>query len=200
MRRAVLLILLTGAVALSLAALALAAIPPRSLVAKPSEMPGFANARVRLHSGDSPSAYAKNVLHVKPRKLSKEASRLARQGLREGVQELLSASQGEALSFTVVFRTAKQAKRELQLSSSEDVKAQGAAEIKQFAIPAIPGAFAFTAAEPGKPGAAGNVLFVVGRCYAVVGDSLRTGTAEQASAVPTQGGLAVYKRLEHRCG
>ena len=50
---------------------------------------------------------------------------------------------------------------------------------------------AFTTTETGKPSAAANVLFVVGHCYLVVGDYLKTGTAEQASAVPMEGGPAV---------
>jgi hypothetical protein len=202
-RRTALLAALTCAVALSLAllaALALAAIAPRSLVAKPSQLPGFSGAKVRLRSGASPSAYAKSVLQERPRQARKEAARLKREGFREGVQELLSGTQGEALSLAVVFRTAKDAKRELKVSMSADVKAQGNVEVKQFSIASIPGAFAFTASEAGKPGAAGNVLFTVGRCYLVVGDYLKTGTVEQASAVPTGGGPAVYQKVKHLCG
>jgi hypothetical protein len=202
-RRTALLAALMCAVALSLsllAALAIAAIAPRSLVAKPSQLPGFSAAKVRLRSGASPSAYAKSVLEERPRQARKEAARLKREGFREGVQELLSDSQGEALSLAIVFRTAKDAKRELKASISADVKAQGNVEVKQFSIASIPGAFAFTAAEAGKPGAAGNVLFSVGRCYLVVGDFLKTGTAEQASAVPMEGGPALYKRVKRLCG
>jgi hypothetical protein len=202
-RRTALMSALICIVALSLtglAALALAAIPPRALVATPSELPGFAAAKVKLRSGDSPSAWAKNVLKDKPAQVSKDVARLKRSGFSQGVQELLATSQAEALSFTVVFHTAKQAKHELKVSASESVKAQGKAEVKHFSIASIPGSFAFTAAEPGKPGAAGNVLFAVGRCFVVVGDAMRTGTAEQASAVPTDGGPAVYKRIKHRCG
>jgi len=202
-RRTALMSALICTVALSLAglaALALAAIPPRTLVATPSELPGFASAKVKLRSGDSPSAWAKNVLKDRPAQVSKDVARLKRSGFSQGVQELLATSQAEALSFTVVFHTAKQAKHELKVSASESVKAQGKAEVKRLSIASIPGSFAFTAAEPGKPGAAGNVLFAVGRCFVVVGDSMRTGSAEQASAVPTVGGTAVYKRIKHRCG
>lgn len=203
-RRTALLAALMCTAALSLAglaALALAAIPPRSLVATPSELPGFAAAKVKLRSGDSPRAWAKNVLEdKKPAQLSKDVAQLERTGFSQGAQELLSTPQAEALSFTVVFHTAKQARHELKVSASGSVKAQGKAEVKQFSVSSIPGAFAFTAVEPGKPGAAGNVLFAVGRCFVVVGDALRTGTAEQASAVPMDGGPAVYKRIKHRCG
>ncbi len=181
------------------AALALAALPPRSLVAKPSELPGFAGAKVTLRSGDTPSAWARRVLQDKPAQARKDIAKLKRAGFRQGAEELLSDSQGEALSLTVVFHTTKQAKRELKVSIPESLAGQGKAEIKRFSIASIPGAYAYTAVEPGKPGAAGNVLFAVGRCFVVVGDASRTGTGEQAAAVPMDGGPALYTQIKHRC-
>lgn len=203
MRRATALpvaLALTAALSLAgLAAFALAAVPPRSLVAKPSELPGFAAAKVTLHAGDTPSAWAKKVLGDKPAQARREVAKLKRAGFSEGAEELLSTSQGEALSLTAVFHTPKQARKELKVSISESIKGQGKAELKQFSIPSIRDAFAFTAVEAGKPGAAGNVLFAVGRCFVVVGDSSRTGTAEQASIVPLDGGAALYKQIKHGC-
>lgn len=199
MRRATLLLSITCAVALSLAALAFAATPLRSLVATPSDLPGFSAAKVELHLASSPSVYAKKVLRAPARATSKEISRLKREGFREGVQELLHGTQGEALSLAIVFRTAKDAKRELSRNMSADVKQQGKAEVKQITVASIPGAFAFTASEAGAPGAAGNALFAVGHCFIVVGDSLREGTAEQAGAVPLEGAPAVYEKVKHLC-
>lgn len=181
------------------AALALAALPPRSLVAKRSELPGFAGAKVTLRSGDTPGAWARRVLQDKPAQARKDIAKLKRAGFSQGAEELLSDSQGEALSLTVVFHTTKQAKRELKVSIPESLAGQGKAEIKRFSIASIPGAYAYTAVEPGKPGAAGNVLFAVGRCFVVVGDASRTGTGEQAAAVPMDGGPALYTQIKHRC-
>ena len=179
---------------------AASAIPPSSLIAHPSEMPGFAGAKVRLHSATTASRYAKLVLHDSSREARKEVPKLRRQGFREGVQELLSGSRGEALSSAVVFHSPAAARHELKASIAQSVKAQGgSAAIKRFTVAAIPGAFAFSATEAGHPGGAANVLFATGRCFFVLGDSLKSAPPAQLSVAPTAGATALYGRVKSLC-
>jgi hypothetical protein len=189
------------ALALSAPAVAAAAIAPTSLVAHANELPGFGEANIKLKSATSPSRYVKLVFEEKGGEARKEVARLKHKHFREGVQELLSIRHGEALSLALVFGSARIAQQELKKSSSETVKAQGKAVVDPFTVPAIPGAFAFTAAEANRSGVAANVLFATGRCYFVVGDSLEgvAVTREQASAAPAAGATALYARVKSLC-
>jgi hypothetical protein len=188
------------AIAASCAPAAASAIPPASLIAHPSEMPGFAGAKVRLHSATTASRYARVVLHDSSREARREVPKLRRQGFREGVQELLSGSQGEALSSAVVFHSPAAARHELKASIAQSVKAQGgSAAIKRFTVAAIPGAFAFSATEAGHPGGAANVLFATGRCFFVLGDALKSAPPAQLSVAPTAGATALYGRVKSLC-
>lgn len=187
--------------ALSVPAVAAAAIAPASLVAHPAELPGFLEANVKLKSATSASRYVKLVLGEKGSEARKEVASLKRKHFREGVQELLSIRNGEALSLAIVFGSARTAKQELKNASSETTKAQGKAVVERFPVPAIPGSFAFTAAEANQSSVAANVLFAVGRCYFLVGNSLGgvAVTREQASAAPAAGATAVYSRAKSLC-
>ena len=190
---------LACAVALSAPALALAALPPASLVARASDLPGFATAKSKLQSATSAYRYARVLLGERPRQARSEGSRLKREGFREGVQELLSGPQGEALSAAVVFSSARAAEREFKSSLDEGIRAQRGAKVKRFKLAAIPGSAGFSAVEPGNSAAAANVLFATGRCFFVVGDSLRNATPEQASSAPVAGAGALYQRVAGVC-
>ncbi len=177
------------------------AIAPSSLIAHPGELPGFAGAKERLRSATSASRYAKVVLRDSSREARKEVARLKREGFREGVQELLSGSQGQALSSAVVFRSPARAQHELKASIAEAVKAQGSSAIvKRFTVAAIPGSFGFSATEAGHPGGAANVLFASGRCFFIVGNALDDGAPEQLSTAPVAGATALYQRVTSLCG
>jgi len=200
MKRVALVTILTVALASCLAGVALAKLAPHPLVARRSELPGFTSGTVHLRSTTSPSVYAKSILGEGPKMAAKEVAGLKRKGFREAVRELIGTAGGdEALSLALVFGTRKAAHKELEGSIASSVKAQGSAEVKDFTISSIPGAFGFVASEAGHSGAVGNVLFAVGRCFFVVGDSLHTGTPEQAAAAPSSGSLAVFGRAKHLC-
>jgi hypothetical protein len=187
--------------ALALPAPAAAEIAPTSLVAHAGELPGFGEANIKLKSASSAARYVKVVFGEKGSEARKEAARLKRKHFREGVQELLSIRNGEALSLALVFGSARSAKQEFKESRSETVKAQGKAVVEPFAVPAIPGSFAFTATEGNESSVAANVLFATGRCYFVVGNSLEgvAVTREQASAAPIAGASALYSRVKSLC-
>ncbi len=178
---------------------AAAAIPPASLVAHPADLPGFATDRSTLRSATSASRYVKVVLGERSREARSEVARLSRWGFREGVQELVTGPQGEALSAAVVFGSARAAERELKTSLSESVKAQGRAILKRFSVAAIPGSAAFSAIEHGTSSPAANVLFSTGRCFFIVGNSLRNSTPEQADSAPIAGATALYQRVQRLC-
>jgi hypothetical protein len=198
-RKTAFLVSLGCGIAVSAPAFAAAAIPPASLVLAPSELPGFAGAKIKLRSGTSASSYAKVVLEEKPREVRKEVVTLKRERFREGVQELLTSGQGEALSLALVFASARAAQKEFKARRSEAVKAQGRAKVKRFTVAAIPGSFGFSASEPGHPYAAANVLFATGRCYFLVGNSLRNETPEQATTAPIAGATVLYQRVSSLC-
>jgi len=179
--------------------LAVGAIAPSSLVATPAELPGFATAKPKLRSATTASKYAKEVLEDSPAEALKEVASLEHKGFREGVQELLSGAHGEALSLAVVFASAGAARRELKSGLSADIKAQGKATIKRFTVAAVPGASGFGVSEAGMPGGAANVLFASGRCFLLVGNSLREGTAEQVDAAPIAGATALYQHVKGIC-
>jgi hypothetical protein len=176
-------------------------IPPASLVVAPAELPGFATGKVTLHSATSASRYAKVVLEQRPREAAREVVKLKRKGFKEGVQELFSSRRGEALalSLALVFGSSRVAEQELKTSSFEAVKAQGKAKLTRFTVPAIPRSFGFSTTETGHSGGAGNVLFSTGRCFFVVGDSLRTGTREELTSAPIAGATALYQRVKSLC-
>jgi hypothetical protein len=182
-------------------ALAAVLIAPSSLVAQPAELPGFASAKVTLHSATTPSRYAKVVLEERPRAAAKEVVKLKRKGFQEGVQETLSSHRGEALglSLALVFGSARVAEQELKTGRSESVKAQGKAKITRFTVPAIPGSFGFSATEAGHSGGAANVLFSSGRCFFLVGDTLRKGSLKEVASAPIAGATAVYQRVKSLC-
>ena len=141
------------------------------------------------------------MLHDGSREARKEVAKLKREGFREGVQELLSGSQGEALSSALVFRSRSAAQHELKASIAEAVKAQGSsAVIKRFTVAAIPGSFGFSATEAGHPGGAANVLFASGRCFFVLGDARPSAPPEQLSVAPIAGAAALYQRVTSLCG
>jgi hypothetical protein len=199
--RALFTVSLGCALALAAPAIAAAEIAPTSLVAHAGELPGFGEANIKLKSATSAARYVKVVFGEKGSEARKEAARLKRKHFREGVQELLSIRNGEALSLALVFGSARVAKQELKDSRSETVKAQGKAVVDPFTVPAIPGSFAFTATEGNESSVAANVLFATGRCYFVVGDSLEgvAITREQASAAPVAGATALYSRVKSLC-
>jgi hypothetical protein len=184
---------------LSLAGVAGAAVPTGVLVAHPAELPGFATAKVKIRSASTPYRYAKVVLEDKHGEAMRQAAKLSRKGFREGVSELLSGSSGEALSVAVVFRTRRSAREEFKRSLAETLKAQGKAPIERVTVGAIPGAYAFSVAEPGQPGGAANVLFASGRCYFLIGNFLRSAPAQQLSVAPIAGATAVYQRSKRLC-
>ena len=186
-------------VAVSAPAFAAAAISPASLVAHPNELTGFATAKVNLRSATSASRYAKVVLGESPREARKEVAKLKRKGFQEGVQELLTSPQGEALSTGLVLGSARFAKQELRASLSESLKAQGKVPIKRFTIAAIPGSSGFTAAQAGHPGGAANVLFSSGRCVFLVGNYLRKSPEAQLGIAPIAGATALYQRVKSLC-
>src|SRR5271154_2005565 len=124
-----------------------ASIPASSLVVHPAEMPGFTTASVKLRSARSASRYARVVLGEHSREARSEIKRLKRKRFREGAQEFLSTPAGEALSLAIVFGNARTAERELALSISEDIKAQGKAAVERFTVPAIPASVGFSAVE-----------------------------------------------------
>jgi len=198
-QRTALALSLSCAIAGAMPALAVATIAPTSLVAHPADLPGFAAATRKLRSARSPSRYARAVLGEHPREVRAEVVRLKRKGFREGVQELLSASEGEALSFALVLGSARLARQEFDSSRREVLRAQSRAVIEGFAVPAVPGAFAFSAVETGHSFAAANVLFATGRCFLLVGDSLSKATPEEAVAAPLAGATALYQRVRGLC-
>lgn len=200
-KRRMVLLLSLGIVALgATAAVAAPEISSSSLVVHPGELPGFPSAKVKLASATSASRYAKDVLHDSSREARKEVAKLKREGFREGVQELLRGSQGQALSSAVVFRSRARAQHELKASIAEAVKAQGrSAVIKRFTVAAIPGSFGFSATEAGHPGGAANVLFASGRCFFILGDALNSAPPEQLSVAPIAGAMALYQRVTGLC-
>jgi hypothetical protein len=200
-RRRVLLLSVGVLAVAATAAVAAPEISPSSLVAHPRELPGFASAKVKLATATSASRYAKDVLHDGSREARKEVAKLKRDGFREGVQELLRGSQGEALSSAVVFRSPARAQHELKASVAEAVKAQGrSAVIKRFTVATIPGSFGFSATEAGHPGGAANLLFASGRCFFILGDALKSAPPEQLSVAPIAGATALYRRVTSLCG
>ena len=186
-------------IAVSAPAFAAAAIPPASLVVHPDDLPGFATAKSELTSATSASRYARVVLGERPGEARSEVARLRREGFREGVQELLTSPQGEALSAAVVFSSARVARQELKTTLSEDINGQGKATLKRLTVAAIPGSAGFSAVEAGNSAAAANVLFATGRCFLVVGDSLNNTTREQATSAPLAGATALYQRVRGLC-
>jgi hypothetical protein len=172
---------------------------PSALVAHAAELPGFGAAKAKIRSASTAYRYLHVVLEEPSVQARRKASKLERRGFREGVRELLSASQGEALSIAIVFDRRRGAREEFNKSVAESRKAQGGATITPLATPAIPGASAFTAAEPGHPGGAANVLFTSGRCFFLVGDFLRTAPPDQLGAAPLAGATALYERTRALC-
>jgi hypothetical protein len=193
------LVSLACLVAVAWPALAGAAIPPRSLVAHPDDLPGFTATKIKRRSATSAARYVKVVLGESGREGRKEVAGLKRAGFREGVQELLPSRQGEALSTALVFNSPRVAKQELKTSISEGLKAQGKAVISQFTVAAIPGSFGFSASEAGHSGGAANVFFSTGHCFLLVGNSLHTSTREQLSVAPIAAATAVYQRVKSLC-
>ena len=198
-RKKALLVSLACGLACSSPAYSAAAIPAESLVAQPAELTGFTNATAKLSSATSPSHYAAAVLGERKAEVRAEVVRLKRKGFREGVQELLSGPQGEALSAALVLGSTRLARQELSESRHEALKAQGGARIERFAVPGIPGAFGFSAVESGHPLAVANVMFTTGRCFLLVGDALNSSTREQAQSAPLAGATAVYQRARSLC-
>jgi len=174
-------------------------IAPHALVAAPAELPGFATAATQLRSTRSARVWATRILEDAPAAAAGEVAALERRGFEEGVQEQLTAGQDEALSLAVVLRTAKAARKELQTNESAELTAQGHSEVKRFAVPAIPGAIGFNIIEAASKGAAGGVLFAVGRCVVVVGDYLEGASPEQALDASAAGSSAIYHRVARRC-
>ncbi|HUB73405.1 MAG TPA: hypothetical protein VL979_05150 [Solirubrobacteraceae bacterium] len=174
-------------------------IAPHALVAAPAELPGFAAAAAQLRSTRSAGTWATRILEDAPASAAGEIAALKRRGFQEGVQEQLTAGQDEALSLAVVLRSAKAARRELQTNEAAELKAEGHSEVRRSAVPAIPGAIGFNIIEAASKGAAGGVLFAVGRCVVVVGDYLEGASPEQALSSSVAGGAAIYHRVARRC-
>jgi hypothetical protein len=188
-----------GALSLSAPALAAPALSSSPFVARPGDLPGFSGARLTVSTASTPLVYVKFVLEENGAQARREVAKLKLEGFRKGVQERISGSPGEALSLTLVLGSHAKARRALKANLAEDVETQGNAEVERFNVPAIPGSAGFSAVQSGSSGAAANVLFVVGRCFLLVGDALNEGDATQARTAPVAGATKLAHRVKHVC-
>jgi len=173
-------------------------IRPTALVAAPAELPGFQFAEREIQSATTAMRYAGQILQDGPKEARKETMALDRHGFREGVQEYFDGLDGEALSIGVEFSSAAGAEWEYAASLREIAHGQGAT---RFGVAGVPGAVGFVHLPKSGPGGDGNVVFRSGRCFFLVGDALPNATgAEELSAPPSAGALALYRHDRRRCG
>jgi hypothetical protein len=194
-----LLLVMGCAIAMPSPALAATPIPPALLVVHPQDLPGFFGAKSTLSSAMSALLYAQQSGDT-PQEAEVEVTHLQSEGFYEGVSEILAKAQNEAVSNALVFDSAQSAKHELIANLSEDLKSHAKDGLKRFHVPAIPGSVGLDQLQNGKPGAAGNVLFVTGRCFLLVGDVVRDALSRrQGIKAPIAGAIVLYRRIKHLC-
>ena len=141
-----------------------------------NELPGFVPDRVQT-PGD-PVAWAK----IAPGALVNVAARLQSEGFSGAVREDLKASKSDrgALSIVVRLRSRAAATRELGLQrrdyASESRRLHGHTTTP-FPVRSIPGAYGFTASDPGG-GSGVNVIFADGRFVYHVGAGWSAGASD----------------------
>ena len=197
MRRS--LAVFVGGAVLSLTAVALAAAPLESYLARRGEETGFAPR-------GKPSAYGTAHAFLasggeKGSQLRKDAARLSGDGFVRALVEhttyLAAPANGGGLSLVIELGSPSSAQSEQRALLREDITGEGrSAKIDRFTVADAPGATGFTVTIPGRAGAAANVLFIEGRCVLLVGDAIPHGDPAAPARAGTQ---AIYARTKGTC-
>jgi hypothetical protein len=159
------------------AAAALSAPPSLShRVLAAGELPGFVPDRVQ--TAGSADEWAK----IAPGALVNVAARLRFEGFSGAVREDLKASTSDrgAISIVVRLRSAAAATRELGLQRRDyrtEARRLPGHATTAFPVPSIPGAYGYTASDPGG-GAGVNVIFADGRFVYHVGAGWGAGASD----------------------
>jgi hypothetical protein len=186
-----------------------ASIPIGILVARPQDFPGFGPV---VREKPLETIYALEwalTSEGSTASAEREAAMLKQWGFESGIQIVLvgrkegTHERREAVSVGMVFSTSVGATEELAVETSAGRKAFAkvlvkGAKLLHGGVPGIPDSAQF--GEGDRSGAVDNVLFSVGRCYFVVGDSLkRRSTAYEVGHPLRSAAVAVYRRAKAAC-
>jgi hypothetical protein len=203
-RIATLLVLGTGI----LGTHAAAALPVSASLLRPRarDLPGFAGAKASRYMTTSAIEWARAYNQTEAA-IQQEAAELIQRGFQEAVSVFFTGrregphSHREAISVAIVFTTPAGAEQELAKSVADDLRAFRTPTLRQYRVPAIPGATGLGSVFYGKHhGASGNVLFSTGRCFFVVGDALHGDDGRAQGEHPsTVAAITLYKRTKAVC-
>jgi hypothetical protein len=125
--------------------------------------------------------------------------RLSREGFISFTSQPIRGPRSAGVTNVSLYATAEGAKRSLVHDLRPDViRADGpVANLRFFSVPGIPGARGWTASLPGEPAsrAVGNVLWVQGRCFHVLGNQ---GPGPFVGPL-SRGARAIYERTSRKC-
>jgi hypothetical protein len=168
-------------------------IAPASLVISPTDLPGFATAKMSLQSTSSATRYDEG-----------QATALKRQGFQQGVLETLTKGRSVALSQAAVFGTAHGASEALKAEVAPLI-VKPTADVR-FAVPGVPGVFAVLELNlQDTPGYLQNadVLFSTGRCLEHLATAVVTprpySTTRQVDGAVIAGAVKLYRQVKTVC-
>ncbi len=173
-------------------------IPLSELVPSKAELPGFIHATTKVWSTTSVLEWAKSG---EPSAPPGAVNNLRAEGFQEGIEKgyFLLPSR-EALASASVFASAAGAEHELRASVAEAMRTFEQAGLKRSTVHAIPGSVGLGSFRPGHRGGTGNVFFVAGRCFFVIGNRFVDATSRaQANLAPVAAAQTLYRRDRQLC-
>jgi hypothetical protein len=173
-------------------------IEPELLKLHASDLPGFNGGKVSYLATALPRRWAEGEETAAEAK--QEYAYLIRERFVEGVAETILAKRREAVGEALVFETSSAARTTLKRASTELSKPVHNESLVRFGIPGIPGSLGFGFYTPKQRGAASNVMFATGRCFALVADRVvNARTLAQANRAPVAAAKTLYERMRNLC-
>jgi hypothetical protein len=168
-----------------------------SLLARPSELPGFMHAEFRTERTSRALTYAERVLHKSPAQATAVVPRLRHEGFVRSVRESYEQTEAGGVSLATLFATPRGARQELAANAQEELEVP---QIERFSDGHLPGALGFTGTTTRPVSRFANIYLAVGRCFLVLGDQIAgTPTIVSATLAPSAGLEAIYRRVKHVC-
>ncbi len=198
---------LTSVVALALVALELAATVPASasargtalatLVARPSELPGFSRADFRDEETSRALIYAERALNKNLAQAKAVVPRLRREGFVRSLRERFEQAEAGGVSVVALFATPRGARQEVLANEREELAVP---RIERFSDPNLHGAVGFSGTEATPANSFANIYLSVGRCFLALGDQIGgTPTTVATRLAPLAALEAVYRRAKDIC-
>jgi hypothetical protein len=168
-----------------------------SLLAKPSELPGFMHAEFGTQQTSRALTYAERDLHESPAQARVAVPRLRHEGFVRSAREHFEQTEAGGVSVATLFATPRGARQELAANAREELEVP---QIERFSDPHLPSALGFSGTTTSPVSRYANIYVAVGRCFLALGDQIAgTPTIATATLAPSAGLEAMYRRAKHVC-